>query len=133
MNNLPIAVFDSGFGGLTVMRAIRELLPCENIVYFGDTAHLPYGNKSSSAIIRYTMEGVAALTKQPVKLLVIACHTASAFALKDVQSSLSVPVLGVIEPAIDSMKHLSKLKNIAILGTRATISSGVMSRCHCRA
>jgi glutamate racemase len=125
MNNLPIAIFDSGFGGLTVMRAIREALPHENIVYFGDTAHVPYGNKSASAIVRYTMEGVGHLTRQPVKLLVIACHTASAFALKDVEASLSIPVQGIIQPAIDRMKTLADLKNIAILGTRATILSGV--------
>lgn len=120
-----IAVFDSGFGGLTVMSAIRDALPHENIVYFGDTARLPYGNKSAATVIRYVMECAHFLLDKKIKLLVIACHTACAMALNPLASSFPIPVIGVIPPAVRQIAELARKEKIAILGTRATISSGV--------
>jgi glutamate racemase len=128
MNDLQtasIGIFDSGFGGLTVMNAVRELLPKENIIYFGDTARLPYGNKSAETILRYAQESALFLLEKKIKLLVIACHTACAFALDVLSEAFSIPVIGVIPPAVDDVVNLSPQTKIAILGTRATISSGV--------
>ena len=90
-----IGIFDSGFGGLTVMRAIRDLMPHENIVYFGDTARLPYGSKSADTILRYSLENASFLVTQGIKVLVIACNTACTAALEEVRKSCSVPVIGI--------------------------------------
>jgi glutamate racemase len=125
MNNQPIGVFDSGFGGLTVMRAIQDLLPHESIIYFGDTAHLPYGEKSPETIIRYTLECAQFLIEQQIKILVIACHTASTAALELLQKTCPIPVVGVIAPSIQTLVHTTKTSHIGVIGTRATISSGV--------
>ena len=120
-----IGIFDSGFGGLTVMNAVRETLPHENILYFGDTARLPYGNKSAETIMRYAAECAAFLVDKKIKLLVIACNSACAYALNHLSTSLSIPVVGVIPPAAKQIAALTRREKIAILGTRATISSGV--------
>lgn len=120
-----IGVFDSGLGGLTVVQALHNLLPHENITYFGDTAHLPFGSKSHDAICRYTLAGARFLSEQKIKLLVIACHTACSLAFETLNGLFPFPVLGVIEPSIDDLQHEAGLKKIAILGTQATISSGV--------
>lgn len=128
MNNNGIGVFDSGFGGLTVMRALIDLLPHEDIIYFGDTARLPYGNKSPETVLRYSQEIAAYLLEQKIKVLVIACNTASACALEALQASFPIPVIGVIEPAIDAAVRVTKNQKIAILGTRTTISSGVYQK-----
>ncbi len=120
----PIGIFDSGFGGLTVMHAIRTLLPHENIIYFGDTAHLPYGTKSGSTILRYSIENASFLISQGIKVLVIACSTASCFALPEIEKMLEIPVLGMILPAVLRLAQVSPRGKIAVLGTRATISSG---------
>lgn len=120
-----IGIFDSGFGGLTVMRAIRSVLPHENIIYFGDTARLPYGSKSAETILRYSVENSTFLLNQGIKILVLACHTACAFALEHLQKNFPIPVVGVIPPAVDQLVQGSKTGHVAILGTRATISSGV--------
>lgn len=120
-----IGIFDSGLGGLTVMRAIKKILPDENIIYFGDTARLPYGDKSADTILRYSIENATFLAQQKVKLLVIACNTACAFALETLQKMFDLPVLGVILPGIEQALQVSKTGSIAILATRATISSGV--------
>ena len=95
--NAPVGVFDSGVGGLTVAREIMRNLPSEKIVYFGDTARVPYGSKSKDTVIRYSSQIVHFLREQNVKAIVIACNTASAFALEAVQDKLDIPVLGVIE------------------------------------
>jgi glutamate racemase len=115
----PIGVFDSGFGGLTVLKELQKALPHEQFIYFGDTARLPYGTKSRETIIRYTTQNCSFLEGQGVKMIVIACNTATSMALDSV--SLSIPVIGVIDPVI----KLIASKRIGILGTRATISSGV--------
>ena len=123
-----IGIFDSGFGGLTVMRAIRELMPHENIVYFGDTARLPYGNKSQETILRYSIENASFLAKQGIKILVIACSTACCAALNEIRHLLPIPVIGITEPGIEEMIRLFSSGKIGILGTRATISSGLYQR-----
>src|SRR5579862_1827589 len=119
-----IGIFDSGFGGLTVMKAIQSLLPHENIIYFGDTARLPYGTKSRETIQRYSMENAAFLIEQRIKVLVVACHTACSFALEELQNDLEIPVIGVITPMIEQVAQISKHGKIAILGTRGSIDSG---------
>jgi glutamate racemase len=119
-----IGIFDSGFGGLTVMKAIRSLLPHENIVYFGDTAHLPYGTKSRETILRYSIENTSFLINQGIKVLVVACHTACSFALEELQQKFDLPIIGVTTPMIEQVKDLSPRGKIAILGTRGTIASG---------
>ncbi len=120
-----IGIFDSGFGGLTVMRAIRELMPYENIVYFGDTARLPYGSKSAETILRYSLENAAFLVKQGIKALVIACNTSCSAALEQVRHSFDVPVIGITEQGVEEVSQNWPEGKVAILGTRATITSGV--------
>jgi len=119
-----IGIFDSGFGGLTVMNAIRQTLPHENIIYFGDTARIPYGTKSGETILRYSIENSSFLISQGIKVLVVACHTACSFALEELQKMFTIPILGVIQPSIEKVVQTSLQGKIAILGTRATISSG---------
>ncbi len=120
-----IGIFDSGFGGLTAMRVLRQLLPQENIVYFGDTARLPYGNKSADTIIRYCLENASFLIDQQVKVLLIACHSACTAALDPLRSSFEIPILSISEPGISEVVKATRSNKIGILGTRATISSGV--------
>ncbi len=120
-----IGVFDSGFGGLTVMKAIRHALPHENIIYFGDTARVPYGSKSPETIFRYTVENSDFLIEQGIKVLVIACHTACSIALNEIQQMFDIPIIGVLAPGVEEVVKHTKTGQIAILGTRATISSGV--------
>ncbi len=119
-----IGIFDSGFGGLTVMKAIQSLLPHENIIYFGDTARLPYGTKSRETIQRYSLENASFLIQQGIKVLVVACHTACSFALEELQQKFEIPVIGVTTPMIEQVAQISKRGKIAILGTRGTIASG---------
>lgn len=119
-----IGIFDSGFGGLTVMKAIRALLPHENILYFGDTARLPYGTKSRETIVRYSIENASFLIQQGIKVLVVACHTACSFALEELQQKFDIPIIGVTTPMIEQVAQISSRGKIAILGTRGTIASG---------
>jgi glutamate racemase len=123
-----IGIFDSGVGGLTVMKEIVELLPHENIVYFGDTARLPYGEKSPETIIRYSIENAKFLHECDIKVLVIACNTASAYAIENVRQFVNIPVIGVIEPGAAKAVEVTKLNRIAVLGTKATIKSGVYQK-----
>ena len=123
--DLPVALFDSGVGGLTVMKEISKCLPSENIIYLGDTAHLPYGEKSPEAIVRYTINGGRFLIEKNIKLLIIACHTASARALKIAQETLPIPILGVIDGGLQQLLAIGSRLNIAILGTNSTIESGI--------
>lgn len=119
-----IGIFDSGFGGLTVMRAIRELMPNENIIYFGDTARLPYGSKSTQTILRYSLENAAFLQSQGIKILVNACHTSCTASLDHIRKASSVPVVGITEQGIEEVARLFPEGKIGILATRATINSG---------
>lgn len=123
MEESPIGIFDSGLGGLTVMQQMMRTLPHEHMVYFGDTARLPYGNKSPETIIRYSMENAAFLAEKNIKLLVVACNTASAHALDVLQHKIPIPVVGVIVPGATTALHTSSNKRIAILGTKGTIQS----------
>lgn len=120
----PIGLFDSGVGGLTVMQSIKSKLPKENLIYFGDTARVPYGGKSRDTILRYSLENAAFLIKKKIKFLVVACNTVSAYALPYLEEAFSIPVVGVIEAGVDAAIRISKGKRIAVLGTRGTIASG---------
>lgn len=123
-----IGIFDSGLGGLTVMRAIRTLMPYENILYFGDTAHLPYGSKSTETILRYSLENASFLEKQGVKVLVIACNTSCCAALSEIRKIVGIPVIGITEQGVEEVSRRHPKGNVAILGTRATITSGVLQK-----
>lgn len=121
-NNLPVGIFDSGVGGLTVFKAIHNLLPHENIIYLGDTARLPYGTKSKDTIIRYTFNAASHLIERGVKLLVIACNTATSAALPYLEEKFKpIPVIGVIKPGAEAAVETSKNGRIAVIATEATI------------
>ncbi len=120
----PIGVFDSGIGGLTAVRELFRQLPHESIVYFGDTARLPYGNKSAETVTRFSLEIASFLVRQNVKCLLVACGTASSHALEAVRARLSLPVIGVIEPAARTAVAASPHGMIGVIGTLATVGSG---------
>jgi glutamate racemase len=125
MTQDAIGVFDSGVGGLTVVKELTRHLPHENIVYFGDTARVPYGTKSAETILRYATENAIFLLKHKVKCIVIACNTATAYALEQLQHLFRVPVIGVINPGVKAALQTSKNHRIGIIGTTGTIQSGV--------
>lgn len=124
----PLGVFDSGLGGLTVVRALRRRLPSESILYFGDTARVPYGPKSPETIRRFTREITRFLTRQGVKMIVAACNTCSATSLDCVQMEFEGPVLGVIEPGVEAAAAATRNRRIGVIGTQATIHSGAYER-----
>jgi glutamate racemase len=124
----PIGVFDSGIGGLTVVSALRSLLPNENINYLGDTARVPYGGKSQPTVERYSLEIAAMLLAENAKMIVVACNTASALALPRLQETLSVSVMGVVFPGAQAAVSASRNGHIGVIGTRATINSGAYER-----
>lgn len=119
-----IGVFDSGVGGLTTVRKLVNMLPHERVIYFGDTARVPYGNKTAATVSAYSCECVEFLLKHSAKLIIIACNTASALAMDAVQRISPVPVVGVIEPAAEAALKHSRTGRIGIIGTRATVQSG---------
>jgi len=119
----PIAVFDSGLGGLTVMRAIAAALPHEDILYFGDTARVPYGIKSPKTIIHFSEQNCRFLCRYSPKLIVVACNTASATALTHLRGILDVPVLGVVEPGARAAAAATRNGRVGVIGTEATIKS----------
>lgn len=125
MDNRPIGIFDSGVGGLTVFKEIRELLPAENLIYFGDTARVPYGGKSVQVIQKFSSEIAHFLELQNVKMIVIACNTASALALNKLKSDTALPVIGVIDPGVRAAVKATGTGTVGVIGTRATINSGV--------
>jgi glutamate racemase len=120
----PIGIFDSGVGGLTVFKAISSRLPHESIVYLGDTARVPYGTKSAETVVRYAQSCARILLKHDIKLLVVACNTASAFALEPLWDQLSVPVIGVIEPGARAALRQTRNHRIGVIGTQGTVASG---------
>ena len=128
MNKAPLGVFDSGIGGLTVARALFERLPNESIIYFGDTARVPYGPKSPDTVRRYSAEILAYLLKRGVKAVVIACNTSTAHALGYLKERSSVPVVGVIEPGARAAVAATKTGTIGVIGTAGTIASGAYER-----
>lgn len=123
--NAPIGVFDSGVGGLTVAREIIRQMPDERLVYFGDTARVPYGNKSKTTVIRYSRQIIRFLKTQGVKAIVIACNTASAHALEEVEKELDIPIIGVIRAGAKTAVNATKNGKIGIIGTEGTINSGI--------
>jgi glutamate racemase len=124
MNSLPLGIFDSGVGGLTVLRAVREQLPHEDVIYLGDTARVPYGTKSQTTIERYAIEDAGFLVEKGVKLIVIACNTASALAAPALRERFSLPILGVIGPGGRAAARATRNGRIGVIGTEATIASG---------
>ncbi len=126
--NSPIAVFDSGLGGLSVVRSLRRLLPDEDIVYFGDTARVPYGIKSRHTVARFALEDARFLLRFEPKLIVVACNTVSALAMTDLEEQLPVPVVGVVEPGAEAAVRLAPTGTIAVLGTEATGASHASGR-----
>jgi glutamate racemase len=121
----PLGIFDSGIGGLTVLKKVLEELPHEDIIYLGDTARLPYGDKSPSAIVRFSLQNASFLASHAIKLLVVACNTASAYAVNTIREKHPLPVIDVIEPAVEHAVKMTSTKKIAVLGTRATINSRI--------
>lgn len=119
----PLGVFDSGVGGLTVVREINRLLPSESIVYLGDTARVPYGNKSPEAVQRYALEDSQFLISRDVKAIVVACNTASAYALESLKAKLDIPVIGVIRPGVEAAIEKTRAGKIGIIATAGTIAS----------
>lgn len=128
VQNAPIGVFDSGVGGLTVAREIMRQLPNEKIVYFGDTARVPYGSKSKDTIIRYSRQIIRFLLTKQVKAIVVACNTASAFALEEIRNDYDIPIIGVVKPGAKVAVETTNNNRIGIIGTEGTISSKIYSQ-----
>ncbi|MDO4711876.1 MAG: glutamate racemase [Peptostreptococcaceae bacterium] len=123
-----IGVFDSGLGGLTVLKEISKVLPNEEIVYFGDTARVPYGPRSSETVTKYTFQSINFLLENNIKAIVIACNTASARSLKAAQERYNIPIIGVIKPGAKGSLKVTKNKRIGIIGTAGTVSSGAYEK-----
>ncbi|MBR6987458.1 MAG: glutamate racemase [Clostridiales bacterium] len=124
-DNRPIGVFDSGIGGLTVLREIWQVAPGESTIYFGDNSRAPYGTKSRSTIIRYSLQNMKFLESKDVKMIVIACNTASAYAYEELKKRANVPVVEVVTPGADKACRATKNGKIGIIATKGTISTGV--------
>jgi glutamate racemase len=120
----PIGIYDSGVGGLTVWSALQAQLPNERVIYYGDTAHVPYGDRPASDIIRFSQQIIGFLSAQGVKFVVVACNTSSALALPQLISETKLPLLGMIEPAVRTALELTKNGRIGLLGTMGTVRSG---------
>ena len=127
-NNKPIGIFDSGFGGLTVMSAVGNIMPKEDIIYFGDTAHVPYGTKSKKTVTDFAFKISKFLVKNDVKIIVIACNTASAFSLEYLKKHINVPILGVIKAGSIMAAKKTKNKMVGVIGTEGTVKSGAYEK-----
>src|SRR5437870_1469037 len=125
---LPIGIFDSGIGGLTVVRQIHRVLPHEDLVYLGDTARVPYGTKSPGTVVRFACEDTQFLIQQNVKAVVVACNTVSAWALPTLERKFSVPIFGVITPGAQAALKRSRNRRIGVIGTTTTVRSQAYSR-----
>ena len=123
-----IGVFDSGFGGLTVLKALLELIPEADYLYFGDTARLPYGSKSAETVAKYAVGAAHYLEQHGAQMLVIACNTATALALDQITAASGVPVVGVIEPGAERAAAASQSRKVVVIGTEATVSSHAYAR-----
>lgn len=126
--NLPIGVFDSGIGGLTVVRELIKTLPDESIIYFGDTARVPYGPKSPQTVIEYSREITSFLIDQGVKAVIVACNTATAHALEVLQQEFDIPIIGVVEPGAIAAARVTRTKNIGVIGTSGLVKSNAYNR-----
>lgn len=123
MDNRAIGIFDSGIGGLTVFKEVVEQLPGEDVIYFGDTARIPYGTRSKETVIKYVMQSIKFLISKDIKAIVIGCNTASALALNEAQEKFDIPIIGVIEPGAGAAVNVTKNNKIGIIGTEGTINS----------
>jgi glutamate racemase len=123
-----IGVFDSGFGGLTVLRELRGALPAANYLYFGDTAHLPYGAKSVRTVAKYAIAAAHFLQENGIEMLVVACNTATALAFEDIRAAVNVPVVGVVEPGAERAAAISKTRKAVVVATEATVASHAYQR-----
>jgi len=128
LNKHPIGIFDSGIGGLTVVKAVRKMLPREDIVYLGDTARLPYGTKSTDAIIQFSIEDTQFLVDRGAKYIVIACYSSASVALDAIRKRFPVPVIGVIRPGVRKALQLTRTGRIGVIGTSLTIYSGAYEK-----
>ncbi len=128
MNKRPIGVFDSGFGGLTAVRRLRGLMPCEHIIYFGDTSRVPYGNRSRDTILKYARQDTRFLRGFDLKAIVIACGTVSSNCLPQLQAENDIPIIGVVEPAVRRAAALTRSKRVGVVATRATVASGAFQQ-----
>lgn len=128
MDNRPVAVFDSGIGGLTVLKEIMEQLPGEDIVYFGDTARIPYGTRSKETVVKYVVQSFNFLMTKNIKAIVVACNTASSLALEEVKEQFDLPIIGVVEPGAKAAIATTKNNSIGIIGTEGTINSNAYQR-----
>lgn len=128
MSNLPIGIFDSGVGGLTVLHAIAEHLPHENLIYLGDTARVPYGTKSPATVERYALEDAAFLVEKGIKLLVVACNTASAMAREKLREKFDLPILTVLGPGARMAARVTRNGHIGVIATEGTVESGAYER-----
>jgi len=124
----PIGLFDSGLGGLTVVRALLDLVPDERLVYFGDTGRFPYGPKPAEEVLKYSLEIADLLVERDVKMIVVACNSASAAALEPLRAHVDVPVTGVIEPGVRAAQRATATGRIGVIGTVGTIASGAYQR-----
>lgn len=127
-NNAPIGIFDSGVGGLTVAREIMRQIPNENIVYFGDTARVPYGSKSKETVTRFSKQIVRFLKTFQVKTIVVACNTVSAYALDELEQEVSIPIIGVVKPGAKEAARVTKNGKIGVIATEATIGSQIYTK-----
>jgi len=126
--NSPIGIFDSGLGGLTVLKSLVNILPKESFIYFGDTAHVPYGAKSVDTVIKYSQNILDFFSKQQTKAVVIACNTASAVAYDTLKKEYSIPLFDVVSPSVEFVIQNSKTKNVGVIGTTNTINSNAYSK-----
>ena len=128
MDNRPIAVFDSGIGGLTVLKEIIEQLPGEDIIYFGDTARIPYGTRSKETVIKYVLQSFGFLMTKDIKAIVIGCNTATALAIEEAKEQFDLPIIGVVEPGALAAASATKNESIGVIGTEGTINSNAYQR-----
>jgi len=128
LDDRPIGVFDSGVGGLTVVKELMEELPNENIIYFGDTARLPYGSRSADVVTRYSLQCIRFLMEKGVKAIIVACNTASAMGMDAIKSTFDIPVMGVIESGARAAATSSKNGSIGVIGTEGTIATGAYQK-----
>ena len=126
--NKPIGVFDSGVGGLTVVKELMHYLPGESIVYFGDTARVPYGIKSAETVTKFSIENILFLLKKNVKYVVVACNTASSLALPSIRRFINVPLIGVISPGVKEAVSITRNKRVGVIATRSTIKSNAYAQ-----
>ena len=127
MDKRPIGIFDSGVGGITVLKEIKETLPKENIIYLGDTKNFPYGNKSKEDIIKFSIDNVQKLLEQNVKTIVIACGTATSQAIEVLKEKFDIPIIGIIEPTVKYIKN-QKFDKVGVIATEGTIKNGAWER-----